>query len=104
MGLATIPFLSPYPDAVLIIRDQPAWGKADQREKSDRDRDRESSILSALSLMPCIHQCCCLSAFLVAEAEETQEETYMDKAKRKQFIKQMMNYITGASLSGMIFI
>src|SRR5215831_14288941 len=28
----------------------------------------------------------------------------MDKAKREQFISQMMNYVTGAALSGMIYI
>ncbi|MGE0823140.1 MAG: class I SAM-dependent methyltransferase [Candidatus Binatia bacterium] len=28
----------------------------------------------------------------------------MDKAKREQFVKQMMGYITGASLTGMIYI
>jgi SAM-dependent methyltransferase len=32
------------------------------------------------------------------------EGNFMDKAKREQFINQLMGYVTGASLSGMIYI
>src|SRR5262249_52740469 len=35
---------------------------------------------------------------------EMKEGNFMDKAKREQFINQMMNYVTGAALSGMIYI
>src|SRR5712692_5458534 len=46
----------------------------------------------------------CLSAVSVAEAVRTEEENFMDKAKREQFINQLMGYVTGASLSGMIYV
>jgi len=40
----------------------------------------------------------------MAEAEEGRGNERMDKAKREQFINQLLGYVTGAALSGMIYI
>jgi SAM-dependent methyltransferase len=46
----------------------------------------------------------CLLAFPMAEPEDTKEDCSVDKAKREQFVNQVMGYVIGASLSSMIYI
>lgn len=40
----------------------------------------------------------------MAGAKRGKGGTLVDKAKREQFINQLMGYVTGAALSGMIYI